>query len=454
MNTIERLQKLSGIIVTEAQAYGEKKYAEHDKSGLQAAKKELQGILATTARSSFKYKNAQEEMKVIEACLRKLEDADKKEVKESIDSDMRAGMDAERERIESYGPEFMELAVLAAHYKREGNRAKCDEIRERMYELNGGNLDDIEAVVTRLAHGNPVFESKESDDDSDKKSDKKDDNDSDKEDKKSDKKDDDDSDKDDKKSEKKDDDKEDKTPDFLKKSDKKDDADDSDKDDKKSDKKDDSDKKDKSDDDSDDDDDEEDEKKICEAATPDHMTDSQKEKREDIVHGMKKNKAELKKKYGPKWKEVMYATATKNAMESVESAADVAARLVAEESTPIKVEVDYENGPVENSGIKKEQSTKVRIPADVKNAVKQRIAELDKAILAYDDKGYDDKSIKQQAVDCLNQIMQDIGDGSIEGVKKAQIYFETLMSPLTDFFPPQIINWLANALNPYVNKAE
>ena len=42
-------------------------------------------------------------------------------------------------------------------------------------------------------------------------------------------------------------------------------------------------------------------------------------KREDIVMGMKKSKADLKKRYGDRWKSVMYATATKNAMkEAVE----------------------------------------------------------------------------------------------------------------------------------------
>lgn len=44
------------------------------------------------------------------------------------------------------------------------------------------------------------------------------------------------------------------------------------------------------------------------------MSDAEKKKREDIVMGMKKSKADLKKRYGDRWKSVMYATATKNAM--------------------------------------------------------------------------------------------------------------------------------------------
>lgn len=48
------------------------------------------------------------------------------------------------------------------------------------------------------------------------------------------------------------------------------------------------------------------------------MSDTEMKKREDIVKGMKKNKEDFKKRYGDRWKSVMYATATKNAMESVE----------------------------------------------------------------------------------------------------------------------------------------
>lgn len=49
--------------------------------------------------------------------------------------------------------------------------------------------------------------------------------------------------------------------------------------------------------------------------TEDEMSDAEKDKREKIVKGMKKNKADLKKRYGDRWEEVMYATATKRAMD-------------------------------------------------------------------------------------------------------------------------------------------
>ena len=50
----------------------------------------------------------------------------------------------------------------------------------------------------------------------------------------------------------------------------------------------------------------------------DKMSASDKKKREDIVKAMKSKTAGFKDRYGDNWKNVMYATATKNAMEEVE----------------------------------------------------------------------------------------------------------------------------------------
>jgi hypothetical protein len=44
------------------------------------------------------------------------------------------------------------------------------------------------------------------------------------------------------------------------------------------------------------------------------MSDAQKKKREDIVQAMKKDKKRMQDSYGDKWEDVMYATATKQAM--------------------------------------------------------------------------------------------------------------------------------------------
>jgi hypothetical protein len=59
-------------------------------------------------------------------------------------------------------------------------------------------------------------------------------------------------------------------------------------------------------------DDEEDDDDLDEAT----LTDTEKKKREHIVTGMKKSEADLKARYGDKWKSLMYATATKHALHS------------------------------------------------------------------------------------------------------------------------------------------
>ena len=61
-------------------------------------------------------------------------------------------------------------------------------------------------------------------------------------------------------------------------------------------------------------DDEDDEEEMDEAA----MYPADMKQRENIVKGMKKSKADLQARYGDRWKSVMYATATKKAMEAVE----------------------------------------------------------------------------------------------------------------------------------------
>jgi hypothetical protein len=55
-------------------------------------------------------------------------------------------------------------------------------------------------------------------------------------------------------------------------------------------------------------------KKLAEEMTP-----AQEKKREEIVLSMKDKKDEFKKRYGDKWKSVMYATATKNAIKEAKA---------------------------------------------------------------------------------------------------------------------------------------
>ncbi|QDJ96394.1 hypothetical protein Xoosp13_208 [Xanthomonas phage Xoo-sp13] len=132
----------------------------------------------------------------------------------------------------------------------------------------------------------------------------------------------------------------------------------------------------------------------------------------------------------------------------------IAAMILEKDATTKAPEVDYQNAPKENDTKAKDLSTKIRLPSSVKSVVKSRIQELEAAIVAYDDKGFDNDGVKQNAVDALNQILENVAAGDAEGIKKAQVYFSTLMSPITTFFPPQLVNWLANALNSYVKEGK
>lgn len=60
------------------------------------------------------------------------------------------------------------------------------------------------------------------------------------------------------------------------------------------------------------------------------MTPTDVKQRENIVTGMKKNKADLQSRYGDKWKSVMYATATKKAMEESVSELEEAVEVLDE----------------------------------------------------------------------------------------------------------------------------
>jgi len=89
----------------------------------------------------------------------------------------------------------------------------------------------------------------------------------------------------------------------------------------------------------------------------------------------------------------------------------------------------------------------VKTPKDVKKAITDRIKELHEAIALEDEKGYNDHGIKQNAVDALSQILQNLETGNVQGVKEAQIFLGTLMSPILNLLPQQLFNWLGTALN-------
>lgn len=103
-------------------------------------------------------------------------------------------------------------------------------------------------------------------------------------------------------------------------------------------------------------------------------------------------------------------------------------------------------------GIKQEREKKIAVPAEIKSSVANRIKELKASIEQYDEKGYNDHSQKGKAIECLEHIMENLALGNVEGLKQAQIFFGTLMSPITDLFPSNLITFLANAQLTWLDK--
>lgn len=95
------------------------------------------------------------------------------------------------------------------------------------------------------------------------------------------------------------------------------------------------------------------------------------------------------------------------------------------------------------TGADADRAVVVKIPKSIKASVAKRIKELEASIEQYDEKGYNEVSQKEKAIKCLNQIMDNLAVEDIEGVKQAQIFFGTLMSPITDLFPAPLVTFLA-----------
>jgi hypothetical protein len=97
----------------------------------------------------------------------------------------------------------------------------------------------------------------------------------------------------------------------------------------------------------------------------------------------------------------------------------------------------------ERTGQKDRTSVKNKVPTEVMKAIKKRVDELKKSIERYDDKGYNDLSVKSNAIEALEQIRDNLSRGDHEGFMEAQMFFLTLMSPIWDMIPAQVVNYLA-----------
>lgn len=129
---------------------------------------------------------------------------------------------------------------------------------------------------------------------------------------------------------------------------------------------------------------------------------------------------------------------------------DVIARSQMDEANNFFQDIDDNNG-LDKSGSNNIDSRtnnkkeKDKIPADVMAAVNKRKNELKNSIDKFDNKGYNDHSLKAQAIECIDKIVELINNDetqSFNGKKSAQIYFGTLMGPLMDLLPAKLIKFI------------
>ena len=99
-------------------------------------------------------------------------------------------------------------------------------------------------------------------------------------------------------------------------------------------------------------------------------------------------------------------------------------------------------------GLNNVKDVEVKVPRSIISDINNTIKDIQSSIADYDEKGYNDgagaNSNKNKAIEALEQIKTNLKSRDYEGFKEAQQFFLTLMSPITDLFPPTIVNFLAN----------
>lgn len=105
--------------------------------------------------------------------------------------------------------------------------------------------------------------------------------------------------------------------------------------------------------------------------------------------------------------------------------------------------VDDMQQKAERTGQAERVGIEMKTPKDVMDSIDQRLAEIKDSIDRYDRKGYNEKSVKANAVEALEQIKRNLSQNDQEGFMEAQVYFGTLMSPIWDLLPAKVVNYLA-----------
>lgn len=206
----------------------------------------------------------------------------------------------------------------------------------------------------------------------------------------------------------------------------------------------------------------------CECHDENGLSKVEEKAPDDQEDFVKKSKGEFKKRYGKRWKEVLYATAWKRHNESLTGDnLDVADKLFEEknaaelqDSQPSSAQDKGDVGNVfddhdeekdnvndlhnDAMGITQDRETKVKVPADVFSQIEKRIGELKQSIELYDKTTYQQHySNKLKAIENLEFIRDKLKMGNMEGYKQAQTHYGTLASIFAgNLFPAKLVDFL------------
>ena len=211
----------------------------------------------------------------------------------------------------------------------------------------------------------------------------------------------------------------------------------------------------------------------CECHDENGLSKIQETAPEDQEDFVKKSKADFKKRYGKRWKEVLYATAWKRHNEGlIGDSLDIADKLFEavkdgselQDSQPsaaigkdsIDNVFDGHDEEKDNAtelhndaqGITQDRETKITVPADVFSQIDQRIKELEQSIELYDKTTYQQQySNKLKAIENLEFIKEKLKMGNMEGYKQAQIHYGKLASIFAgNLFPAKLVDFLHDGL--------
>lgn len=91
-------------------------------------------------------------------------------------------------------------------------------------------------------------------------------------------------------------------------------------------------------------------------------------------------------------------------------------------------------------GHKHPRETKVALPSEVKKAMAENIKRIKDYMNDNEGKEFKDG---EKAIDAMERIESELSSGDYEGFLNAQIFFHTLMGPIVDFFPSELVTFLS-----------